>query len=339
MKRDWMFAIITVLCAMPSVAQERIVAMDGNGRGVYADSLRMRAIEWRVRADKATIEGYKLQKSSGLDQKALATQLSPIKLQSPNVDVDNYVDTLAYRYPDVSVPSHYAVTGRYEDMLWQRNPMAYDFNREGKIASWYDGYVTGMSGKSTAPMLGSVRWAGATATQNFGEHWQVMLGATAQKYNLPALAYNTYSFNGQVMYTLNRNVGVSVFGQYESSPFFSHAGNVRPSMLYGGYLTLKTNNDKWGVDMGAQTYRDPVTGRGATVPIFRPFYNLNGQKLGIDLGGLLYQIFESLSVKCNGSGSYDYNGTGGVPANMLPVSPDKALGFEHSQGRYLPPPR
>lgn len=335
--RSLLFLFIIAISAIASVGQERIVAMDGNGRGNYVDSVKWHAIEQRVFADKATIEGYKLQQNQGLDSKTLAPQLNAVKLDAPNLNVDRYMDSLAYRFPDVAVPSpNYAVYGfQSSKMQWQRNPMANDFRQEGKIVKWYDGYVTGNSGLQTAPMLGSVRWAGATATQNFGEHWQASLGASFQKYNVPLGAYNTYSFNGQVVYTLNKNIGVSVFGTYESSPFFSQASGIRSYMQYGGFMTLKTNNDKWGVDMGAQTYRDPASGRHTTVPIFRPFYNLNGQKLGFDLGGLLYQIFEGLSTKYNGSGYY-YNGVGkGVPANARPAIPSsgRTLGFEHAPQR------
>ncbi|MGN0213359.1 MAG: hypothetical protein ACI4AH_00945 [Muribaculaceae bacterium] len=314
------------------VSQERIVAMDGQGGGLLPDSVKLDVIRQRVYGSRSTAEGYNLQKNAGLDAPALTPKLSPINnAKSPRLDVDRYIDSLDYRFPDVAMPNRYAVTGSSSDMIWQRNMFANDFTREGELLHWYDGYVSGYSGMSTMPLQGSVRWAGAAVTQNFGEHWQVSTGATFQKYAVPWNAYNTFSFNGSLMYTLNRNISVSAFGLYESSPFFSRNSTNRASLLYGGYMTLKTDNDKWGVDVGAQTYRDPATGQSATLPIFRPFYNLNGQKLGFDLGGLLYQLFHSLSVNVNGGGYYE---GGSMPANISPagVNPrGKTLGFEHKR--------
>lgn len=322
-----LFALLAVL---NGAAQERIVAMDSHGGGILPDSVKLDVVKQRVYGNRVTAEGYNLQRSTGLDAPTLAPKLSPMNnVESPRLNAERYIDSLGVHYPDVAMPSRYAVTGANNDLIWQRNMFAGDFAREGKIASWYDGFVSGYSGMATQPMLGSVRWAGAAVTQNFGEHWQASTGITFNKYAVPWNAYNTYSFNGELMYTLNRNVSVSAFGIYESSPFFSHNSSNRSSMLYGGYMTLRTNNDKWGVDMGAQTYRDPATGRSATLPIFRPFYNLNGQKLGFDLGGLLYQIFQNLSINANGGGYVDDSS---MPANYRPAgmnSRGKTLGFEH----------
>ena len=324
--------LLLAAAALVGAAQEHIVVMDSHGGGILPDSVMPDALKQRLYGTRVTAEGFHLQRSTGLDAPTLAPKLSPMNnVESPRLNADRYIDSLGMRRPDVALPSSYAVTGSNSHLIWQRNMFAGDFSREGIIADWYDGHVSGYSGMSTQPMLGSARWAGAAVTQNFGEHWQASTGITFNKYAVPWNAFNTYSFNGQLMYTLNSNVSVSAFGIYESAPFFSHSNSNRASMLYGGYLTLKTNNDKWGVDMGAQTYRDPATGRSATLPIFRPFYNLNGQKLGFDLGGLLYQIFRNISINANGSGYVDGNYT---PAKVPPMgggTHGKTLGFERRQ--------
>ena len=97
-------------------------------------------------------------------------------------------------------------------------------------------------------------------------------------------------------------------------------------------MTFKTNNDKWGVDVGAQNVRDFQSGRSATMPIIRPFYNYHGQKLGIDLGGLLYQLFENMSINLNGNGSGYSPSMNTMPA---PVPHTKSLGFERGGGRQV----
>ena len=306
------------------MAQERIVAMDGYGRGDYVDSVRYKAIESRVLMHRYTPAGDKLQKNNGLDAGKMKLQLTPDKLDMNGFNgAAAYGDSLSSQRPNVYIPAHYAVTGGGSDFVWQRSPKAYDFEREGKILSWDGGYVTGSSMQYTEPMHGSMRMAGAAVTQNFGERWQATAGLSFQKYNLPGNIYNTYGFNGQLTYIINGNLDVSVFGAYESSPFFSHVNGMGSSLNYGGYFTLKTNNNKWGMDMGAQAFRDPMTGRSKAVPIIRPFFNLNGQKLGFDFGSLLNGIFEGLSRQ------NDFEPAGGGVHNAKYVAPrGKTLGFE-----------
>ncbi|MGM9804705.1 MAG: hypothetical protein ACI308_11085 [Muribaculaceae bacterium] len=326
------YIIMCVMCAaaamMQCVAQQselHIQALDSRGGGVLPDSIGLAAVEHRVFGSPETVEGYDLQKNVGLNAASLAPKMgAAARFDTQQAVADRYIDSLNYAFPELALPSQYAVTGMQSQYIWQRNMFANDFHRDGDIVKWDGGYVTGFSGFQTQPMLGSVGYAGASVTQQFGERWQATGGVSFNKYSVPWNAYNTYGFNGSVMYTVNGNMSLNVFGMYESSPFFSRGSNGAMA-LYGGYMTLKTNNDKWGVDMGAQTYRDIRSGRSVTMPIFRPFYNMNGQKLGIDLGGLLYNIFQNLSVNVNGG----YN-NGYVPAAgaARPAMGGKSLGFE-----------
>ncbi len=151
------------------------------------------------------------------------------------------------------------------------------------------------------------------------------------KYNEPWQAYNTFGGNATVAYMLNDNVSLNAFANYQSAPFWSgvHGGGL---LVYGGYMTFKTNNDKWGVDVGAQNIHDPVTGRNVVLPIVKPYYNLYGTKLGIDVGGLLYQVFKNISLNVNGGGD-DHNGYGNViiaPRNRPP-----AVSTPHQRGRVV----
>lgn len=315
------------------VGQDRIDVHDGNGRGELRDTVggRLDMVRYYAFRDKSTAEGYALQRKIGLDAPNIATQVSPSRQFAPSITRETFVDSLAQHSPDVEIPTQYEYP-EYNSLIWQRNIFANDFRQQGKIAQWNDGYLEGYSMYDTQPLLGSVRQAGALATQHFGDRWTVSVGAMLMKYNVPWNAYNTFGGEAQVGYLINDNISVTAFGNYESAPFWSNAS--RGGMgVFGGYMTFKTNNDKWGVDVGAQNVRDFQSGRSATVPIIRPFYNLHGQKLGIDLGGLLYQLFENASINLNGGGY----GPVGAPAPM-PMG-QKALGFERGGGRQVPPIR
>ena len=50
------------------------------------------------------------------------------------------------------------------------------------------------------------------------------------------------------------------------------------------------------MEMGVQRYYNPLRGGWETVPIAAPYFKFNnGAKFGIDVGGLLYEIFRDAS--------------------------------------------
>lgn len=312
--------------------QNRIAVQDGNGHGELRDTVggRLDVVRYYAYRDKSTAEGYRLQKNIGLEAPKLATQVSPSRIYVPQITSKTFVDSMVYHNPEVEIPEQY----RYPEennFIWQRNMFANDMNQQGKIARWENGYLEGFSSYQTQPLLGSVRQGGATVTQHFGDRWKMSLSGMLMKYNEPWNAYNTYGGTAEVGYMINDNMSVTAFGNYESAPFWSNARRGGYG-AFGGYMTFKTNNDKWGVDVGAQNVRDFQTGRSATLPIIRPFYNYHGQKLGIDLGGLLYQLFENMSINLNGNGSGYAPGMMNMPA---PVPHAKSLGFERGGGRQV----
>ena len=56
--------------------------------------------------------------------------------------------------------------------------------------------------------------------------------------------------------------------------------------------------EHFGMEMGVQRYYNPLRGGWETVPIAIPYYKFNnGAKMGLDVGGLIYQIFRNASFK------------------------------------------
>ena len=117
-----LFALLAVL---NGAAQERIVAMDSHGGGILPDSVKLDVVKQRVYGNRVTAEGYNLQRSTGLDAPTLAPKLSPMNnVESPRLNAERYIDSLGLHYPDVAMPSRYAVIGANNDLIWQRNMFA-----------------------------------------------------------------------------------------------------------------------------------------------------------------------------------------------------------------------
>lgn len=107
---------------------------------------------------------------------------------------------------------------------------------------------------------------------------------------------NGVGFNFGVDYSLTNNVSIHAIGGITSFGYLGPQPNATGA-YYGGFVSLLTNNHKWGLDVGARRVYNNFSGRWETIPIAMPYYNLNGAKIGIDVGGLLYGILDGAAEK------------------------------------------
>lgn len=183
------------------------------------------------------------------------------------------------------------------------------------LTAWKNGGVVGYHG-SYADLLSFRNVAGATAIQQWG-NMTVTGGLNMSKGIGNGIGIvNGIGGNMTASYRLSDNVILNAFGGMNYNGFMGPAPNMT-SYYYGGYVTLLTNNGKWGMDMGVRRIYNSFTGRWETVPMAMPYYNLNGAKLGIDVGGILYSIFSGMAESKNTNvnvSSPDYRG----PAIIAP---------------------
>ena len=104
---------------------------------------------------------------------------------------------------------------------------------------------------------------------------------------------------------------MTLFGSYYTSlnnaTTFRHAG-ITPGMMgytaipnFGGYVDYSIG-DRWGVKVGAQAYRSSMTNRYEAQPIVIPYYRLSKHaEIGVDVGGILYQLIKSNQGKSHGN--------------------------------------
>jgi len=183
------------------------------------------------------------------------------------------------------------------------------------IAGWSDGAFYATGGRTHYTGLMGVEHGALNLTHKFGR-FTVNADVNATKYGYFRGLQTAYGFGGSVTYDINEKVSVSVFGSYQTG---IHA--ISPAMAgyvsttaFGGYVDYNAD-EKWGVRVGAQTYRETDNGPYRTQPIVMPYFRLNKRDvIGIDVGAILYNVLY------NNSGNRIFGGHPGNPTMAPPIN-------------------
>lgn len=191
--------------------------------------------------------------------------------------------------------------------------MQLDFSLPHDVAHWKNGILVGNNGINIYNGLGATRFASAMTYQHIG-NLTLAGGLSLEKMNYGRYNANTIRGSLSASYRLNDNISATAFGSVGNVGFFGQ--NSMNTYNMGGYFSFTTNNRHWGIDLGAQRYFDPYTRQWRTQPIAMPYYKFNnGQKLGIDVGGLLYNLF------LNGNESMSPHTVKPMPHMASPTAP------------------
>ena len=189
-----------------------------------------------------------------------------------------------------------------------------------RISSWRNGYIYATGGIQTMPGLMAINSGSINAEHNFG-NLNVNVYGIATKYGYFNGLQTSYGFGGALTYKFNEKVSATLFGEYHTgvriyNPAMAGYVNIP---RFGGYIDYSFS-DRFGVEVGAQGYRSMLTQRIEAQPIVKPYFKLsNNSKIGIDVGGILYQIINSRSSSYNES----RNPTIGPPVQKL----SQAMGY------------
>ena len=188
------------------------------------------------------------------------------------------------------------------------------------ISSCRKGYIYATGGIQTMPGLMAINSGSLNIEQNFG-NLNVSVYGVATKYGYFHGLQTSYGFGGSLTYKFNEKISATVFGEYHSGIRMHNpamAGYVYIPR-FGGYIDYSFS-DRFGVELGAQGYQSMMTQRIEAQPIVRPYFRLSkNNKIGIDIGGILYQVLNSRSNKYNQS----RNPTIGPPVQKL----SQAMGY------------
>lgn len=198
-------------------------------------------------------------------------------------------------------------------------PMGY-VPGQASIYSWGSGGFFASGERSNLYGLMGIESGAIDFRQRIGA-FSFSIYASAAKYGYFRGLSTSYGFGGSMSYDFNEHLSMTLFGSYASP-----AGITQPAMMgyvaapvIGGYLNWKAS-EHWGVKVGAQSYRSIASGRWEAQPIVMPYYRTSGgAEIGVDVGGMLYQVIRQAS---GGSWGNQGNPTIGRPDfGPPPVAP------------------
>lgn len=186
------------------------------------------------------------------------------------------------------------------------------------IAMWNDGMLYASGGRQSYPGMMGVESGSITLMHTSGP--LTFTGSLmAEKTGYFRGLQTIYGVGGSVEWRMSDALSLTVFGSYYgNSRYLGPAMSpFLPTTNFGGYMSVHFN-EHWGVDVGAQSVYNPATGRRELRPIGAPFYKLdNGVKLGVDVGGIVYELMRNASLRSNG-GRNRGNNIIGPPIPMGP---------------------
>lgn len=217
------------------------------------------------------MEGIKLPKLELFPEKAAEFPLYPVKQQS-------------FRLPDFSLKNSYALP-------YYTNPAPLfrgDFSTNGVLKQFPNGALFGSGSQTSMAGLGRFNEASLGYLHTFNSKLSMQLSVDAVKMNMSHITRQAFSTSGSLTYQLSDQVGLKVFGTYD-------IGNSYGMSTHSYGATMSFDMSKlFGVEAGVERYYDPMRGRWETVPIVIPYYRFDKFTLGLDVGGILYEVLRNV---------------------------------------------
>lgn len=197
-------------------------------------------------------------------------------------------------------------------MPYNMNPSALfrgDYHTQGVLRQYSRGTFYGSGGQMSVPGIGRFNNASLGYQYAFNDKLSMQINMNAMKINMAHITGQTFSTSGALLYQPTERVTFKLFGSYDIGNSYGMSTH-----LYGGTMSVDMS-DRFGMEMGVQRYYDSMRGRWETVPIVIPYYRFEKFTLGLDVGGLVFEILRDLVFdKHRGGGERE----GGGPTIMPP---------------------
>ncbi len=196
---------------------------------------------------------------------------------------------------------------------YQTNPSLLfrgDYRTGGVLHQFNNGVLFGSGGQTSVPGIGRFNNASLGYQQGLNDRLTLQVGVDAMKINMSHITGQTFSTSGSLMYRVSDRLAFKVFGSYDIGNSYGMSTNS-----YGATMSLDMS-DRFGMEVGVQRYYDTMRGRWETVPVVIPYYNFDKFKLGLDVGGILYEILRNAMFDKKG---WSGNPTIAPPRFPLPI--------------------
>lgn len=228
----------------------------------------------------------------------MAIEVSPVLVPPRQLQVGN-LPSYAFR-DELHLPYHVDNSPLFRG----------DYTTGGALWSHRSGAIFGSGSQETVPGIGRFNNASLGYMQMFGNRVSLSLSANAMKVNMFPYIGNEFSTSGRLNFQATDRLGFHVFGTKTLgySPFNMDS--------YGASMSL-VMSDHFKMEVGAQRYLNPMTNRWETVPVLIPTYRFdNGVELGLDVGGIIYEILRNATYKPERNGG---NPTIAPPKLYMPM--------------------
>ncbi len=165
---------------------------------------------------------------------------------------------------------------------------------QSSFINWSNGALIAAGQHETMPGLMNRDSAVLNFYQQLGK-FSITAYGSASKIGYFGGLSTQWGYGGSLSYQVNDNLSFTAFGSYATK-----TGIKQPAMLgflsypvFGGYADYRFGSSRFGVQAGAQSYYSLGDKHWQTQPIVMPYVRLNnGAKLGIDVGGILYNLIQ-----------------------------------------------
>lgn len=166
-----------------------------------------------------------------------------------------------------------------------------DYRTDGILGYMGGGYWTGSGSQFSVPGIGRFNTATLGWQKQFNDRLQLQVWADVLKMNTAHFTGQSFGLSGQMMYQAADRLYFRTFGGVGFSG--------RAAYGAGGTVGFGVT-DRFGMELGAQTFYNTQTGRWEVLPIVAPYYKFDKFKLQIDVGPILQELIRGAILKSRG---------------------------------------
>lgn len=255
-----------------------------------------------------------------LGQEATAQEVSGQQLPLPNVELNQLAPSAELHQLTPSAEL-YPITPTYSDILMMKALsssellampiVAMPFATAQPLVCCYDASRSETASIEVSKNLrltatGAYRsYIGLMDVRSVSGGVQYSLGAmtvqgalAANRYLYQGRVFTQYGMSGQLSYSFNPNLALTVFGTYyNTNPFFSMAAfPFVPTTSYGGYMTVGSRS--FYVNLGVERRFNAFEHKMETVPIITPAFKISNKvTIELPLGDLTKHLIEETLIK------------------------------------------
>lgn len=240
-------------------------------------------------------EGY----NGGMRMNRDSTLFTPKGIELSPLDIFPNKATEKSLYPPIQVNRipDFSLKGDLY-LPYQINPSLLfegDYRTSGVLNQFSHGILYGSGGQTSIPGIGRFNDASLSYEHLFSEKLSLQLSVNALKVNMTHITGQAFSASGAFLYRPSERVSLKFFGSYDLGNSYGMSTHS-----YGATVGFDMT-ERFSLEMGVQRYYNAMSGRWETVPVMIPYYRFEKFTLGLDVGGIIYEILRETVFDKKGS--------------------------------------